>query len=173
MKKKKLLVSRKFEFNTQEDVKNFWKSQIWKLEVKKNVCSWLTVILNLIIATLNIATFILLILAIVSIIKRVNSPDYDPNNTKLVGIIFLVALSIFLSLGIIICSFALINIKNKNKFNIYQKICLDLNNLFINGECENIEEEIKKIIDKNLVFKKEKFYKTLKQVISEDKIKWT
>lgn len=173
MKKKNELVKRKFKFKNQEDVKNFWKSQIWKLEVKKNICSWFTIFLNLIITILNVTIFVLLIWAIILIIEKVNAPDYNPNDSNLTGIIFLVSLSITLSLGIIICSFALITIKNKNKFATYQKICLDLNNLLISDDCDDVEKEIKIIIDKNLVFKKEKLFKSLKKFISEDKIKWT
>ena len=132
MKKNNLPDKNILEFHNQEDVKNFWKSQIWKLEIKKNICSWSTIIFNLIIALLNITIFVLLITAVVMIIQKVNAPNYDPSDANLAGIIFLVALSITLSLGIIICSFFLISIKNKNKFNIYKKICLDLNNLLIN-----------------------------------------
>ncbi len=174
MKKNNLPDKNILEFHNQEDVKNFWKSQIWKLEIKKNICSWSTIIFNLIIALLNITIFVLLITAVVMIIQKVNAPNYDPSDANLAGIIFLVALSITLSLGIIICSFFLISIKNKNKFNIYKKICLDLNNLLINDDKQqDVETEIKNIIDKNLVFKKEKFYKSLQKFVSEDKIKWS
>ncbi len=173
MKKKNSLDKNPLEFHNQEEVKSFWKSQIWKLEVKKNICSWSTIIFNLIVALLNVAIFSLLITAVVMIIQKVNDPSYDPSDANLSGIIFLVALSITLSLGIIICSFFLISMKNKNKFNIYRKICLDLNNLLINDETQDVEIEIKKIIDKNLIFKKEKFYKSLKNFVSEDKIKWS
>lgn len=176
MKKKNLLTVKKLELRSQEDIQNFWKSQIWKLEIKKNICSLLTIVLNSIVALLNITIFILLILAIIMIVEKVNAPDYNPHDVNLVGIIFLVALSITLSLGIIICSFILISMKNKNKFSIYQQICLDLNNLLINYDGEStqdIEKEIKVIIDKNLLFKKEKLFKSLKRFISEDKIKWT
>ncbi len=173
MKQKKPFSKTQFEFNNQEDVQDFWKSQIWKLEIKKNICSGFTIVLNLIVALLNIAIFVLLILAVVMIIEKVNEPTYNPEDVNLTGIIFLVSLSIALSLGIIICSFFLISIKNKNKFKIYQKICLDLNNLLINNENQDVEQEIKNIIDKNLIFKKEKLFKSLKNFVSEDKIKWS
>jgi membrane-associated HD superfamily phosphohydrolase len=127
--------------------------------------------LNLIVALLNITIFTLLILAIVMIINKVNSPSYNPEDVNLAGIIFLVTLSITLSLGIIICSFFLISIKNKNKFKIYQKIYLDLNDLLINYKGQDVDAEIKKIIDRNLIFKKEKLFKSLKAFVSEDKIK--
>lgn len=173
MKKKKLFNKKNLDFKDHDNVKDFWKSQIWKLEVKKNICSWLTIILNLIVAILNITIFILLILAVAMIIEKVNSPTYDPKNNSLAGTIFLVSLSIALSLGIIFSSFFLISIKNKNKFAIYQKICLDINNLLINYKDENIEKELKKIIDENLVFKKEKLFKSLKNFVVEDKMKWS
>ncbi|MGL5617562.1 MAG: hypothetical protein ACRCWU_00710 [Metamycoplasmataceae bacterium] len=175
MKKKNIILGQKFDFNSQDEVKNFWRSQIWKLEVKKNICSWLTIILNIVMVILNIAILTLLITAIILIDKKLNAPDFDPNDVSLARIISLVSLSITLSLGIIIASSSLMIIKNKNKYNIYHKICLDLNNLLINGngEIADIDSEIKAIIDKNLVFKKEKLFKTLKQFLSEDKIKWT
>ncbi|MGL5205321.1 MAG: hypothetical protein ACRC7B_00175, partial [Metamycoplasmataceae bacterium] len=162
-------------FNSHEEIKNFWKSQIWKLEVKKNICSWFTIVLNFIMVFLNITTLTLLIIAIILIDKKLNSPNFDPNDADLARIVFLVSLSIALSLGIIVASSSLIIIKNKNKYKIYHKICLDLNNLLINGndEIEDIDSEIKAIIAKNSVFKKEKLFKTLKQFMSEDKIKWT
>ena len=165
--------NKELNFNNYDDVKDFWKSQIWKLEIKKNICSWLTIILNLIVAFLNITIFILLIVAIIMISQKVNSPNYDYHNNSLSGTIFLISLSISLSIGIIFSSFFLISIKNKNKFSIYKKIYLDINNLFINYEEENIEEEIQKIIDKNLIIKKEKWLKSLKSFVSEDKIKWS
>lgn len=173
MEKKKLFNKKNLDFKDHDNVKDFWKSQIWKLEVKKNICSWLTIILNLIVVLLNITIFILLILAVAMIIEKVNSPTYDPKNNSLAGTIFLVSLSIALSLGIIFSSFFLISIKNKNKFAIYQKICLDINNLLINYKDENIEKELKKIIDENLVFKKEKLFKSLKNFVVEDKMKWS
>jgi len=73
-----------------------------------------------------------------------------------------------LSLGIIFCSFILISMKNKNKFKIYKKICFDFENLLINYKGDNIDEEIKKIIDENLVFKKERLFKSLKSFVSEE-----
>ncbi|MGL5204938.1 MAG: hypothetical protein ACRC9F_00350 [Metamycoplasmataceae bacterium] len=173
MKKKNIILGQNFDFNSHDEIKNFWRSQIWKLEVKKNICSWLTIIMNIIMVILNASTLTLLITAIILIAKQINSPDFDPNDANLTRIISLVSLAIAFSLGIIIASSSLIIIKNKNKYKIYHRICLDLNNLLINGEVEDVDKEIKAIIDKNLVFKKEKLFKTLKQFISEDKIKWT
>ncbi|MGL5732750.1 MAG: hypothetical protein ACRCXE_01650 [Metamycoplasmataceae bacterium] len=173
MKKKNIILGQTFDFNSHDEVKTFWRSQIWKLEIKKNICSWLTIILNIVMVILNIAILTLLIAAIILIDKKLNAPDFDPDDSDLARIITLVSLSITLSLGIIMASSSLIIIKNKNKYKVYQKICLDLNNLFINGEVEDVDGEIKAIIDRNLVFKKEKLFKTLKQFLSEDKIKWT
>ncbi|MGL4252335.1 MAG: hypothetical protein ACRDCJ_00475 [Metamycoplasmataceae bacterium] len=175
MKKKNIILGQKFDFDSHDEIKNFWRSQIWKLEVKKNICSWLTIILNISMAFLNLATLTLLISAIILIDKKVNSPNFDPNDADLNRIISLVSLSIILSLGIIVASSSLMIIKKKNKYMIYHRICLDLNNLIINGngEIEDIDSEIKAIIDKHTVLKKEKLFKTLKQFISEDKIKWT
>ncbi|MDK2819651.1 MAG: hypothetical protein KFW07_02325 [Mycoplasmataceae bacterium] len=173
MKKNIKFIRKQLDFKNHDDIKDFWKSQIWKLEVKKNMCSLLTIVLNLIVALLNISIFILLILAVVMITQKVNSPNYNPQDNSLDGTIFLVSLSITLSIGIICSSFFLMSIKNKNKFVVYQKIYLDINDLFINYNDENIEEEIKKIIDKNMVFKKEKLFKSLKNFVSQDKIKWS
>lgn len=163
------------DFNNANDVKDFWSSIAIKLQIKKNINTVFSLIMDIIIIFLNLLTLALLVTIITLVINKLNSTDLNKNDTHAINIIILIGTSVFLSIFVIISTFILNSMKSKNKANTYKNICSELNYLFLKYQHDkseiNINNEIEKIIQTNSIIKKEKLKDSLKKFLSEGKIK--
>lgn len=165
----------KSHFNSEDDILKFWSLTAQKLEIKKNICSLFAFLLSFLVVLLNLFAFSFLITIIVMIVNKINDPNFDTSDAHAVKIILLIAWSAILSIGVIISSFILNNLKKRNKASIYKSICSELNYLYLMQKKSltpiDVDLEIKKILGKTRLVRKEKLSISLKKFLSEDKLR--